>query len=226
MTDSGVYGEALLVEGLTVTYEDRVVLQSFDMRLSVGEVVAIMGPSGSGKSTLLGCIAGLQLPNAGSITVGGHAMTGLPPSRRARLRRELIGLTLQSPDLLPELSVEENVAITLLFDGVERASALELARRSLAAVGLEGHGTKRTDEISGGEAQRVSTARALVRPTVNVLIADEPTASLDAANAESIAQLIVTRARDRGIGAVVATHDERVAAHCDRVISLRHEARV
>lgn len=212
---------SLDVEGLAVAYAGRPVVQDFGIVVGRGEVVALTGPSGSGKSSILSCVVGVQVPDRGRVTVAGVEVTGLRVAKRAELRRTLIGIAYQSPGLLPELTIEENVAITLLFDGMSRSEALDAARASLHAVGLEGHGGKRVDEISGGEAQRVSLARALVRDSAALLVADEPTASLDAQNAVAVAELMVDRVRQRRIGALLATHDERVAGLCDRVVDLR-----
>lgn len=215
------YREVVVIDGLTVAYGDRVVLDKIDLTVASGEVVAVMGPSGSGKSTLLNCVAGLQEADSGTVRVAGRLISGREPGRRAKIRRELIGLTLQTHDLLPELSIEENVAITLLFEGMRREESLARAWRSLDAVGLGRHATKRTDEVSGGEAQRVAIARALVRPSVALLVADEPTASLDAANAVAVADLITERVRTTDIAGLVATHDNRVAERCDRIWTVR-----
>ncbi|MGO1561331.1 MAG: ABC transporter ATP-binding protein [Actinomycetaceae bacterium] len=212
--------EVLLADGLVISYGGRPIVEGFSLHIRGGETVALIGPSGSGKTSILSCVVGLQVPQAGSVSVAGHALTN-DVGERARIRRELVGVAYQTPDLLPELSVEENVAITLLFDGVPRDRAIDLARASLASVGLSSHAAKRTDELSGGEAQRASIARALVRPEVSLLVADEPTASLDAANAMAVGRLIVDRARDRRVGVAMATHDPRVAELCDRVVELR-----
>lgn len=209
------------VNSLRIAYGDRVVIEDFSLHVDRSEVVALVGPSGSGKSSVLGCIVGLLKPTGGEVVVGGYDLSGASSAQRSRLRRELIGVALQDPSLLPELTIVENVAIAELFDGVPRSTALSRARESLAAVGVGVHASKRVDEISGGEAQRVSLARALVRDSTLFLVADEPTASLDARNALAIGRLIIDRVKHREIGALVATHDERIAAMCDRVIDLR-----
>ena len=214
-------GARISVDGLEVKYGSATVLAGIDLTVSAGECVALMGPSGSGKSTLLACITGTQRPSGGRVQVGSHVMSELNTSNRARIRRTSMGLMFQTPDLLPELSVEENVALAMLFDGVPRNQALTSARASLEAVGLQQHGGKRVDEVSGGEAQRIALARALVRPEMDLLIADEPTASLDAANAQRITKLILSRVRVTGATALLATHDESVAGACDRVVRLR-----
>lgn len=214
----------LQVQGLSISYGKRAVVDGFALDVGEGECVALMGPSGTGKTSILDCIVGLQVPQSGVVTIGGDVMTVGDPTRRAHLRRTLIGVAYQIAALLPELSVEENVAITLLFDGVDRERALKLARGSLRSVGLDGHVKKRVDEVSGGEAQRIALARALVRPSAVLLVADEPTANLDSRNAILMGELILRSTRHRGMAALLATHDDRVAALCDRVINVRTEA--
>ncbi len=145
-------------------------------------------------------------------------------AKRARLRRELVGVAYQDAGLLPELTVAENVAVTMLFDGQPREAALAASRQSLARVGLAGHTEKLIHEISGGQAQRVALARALVRATAVLLVADEPTASLDPSTASEITRLIVVQARARRMGALIGTHDPQVAQACDRVVDLRSAA--
>ena len=211
---------ALELVELGVSY-DRVVVEGFSLRVGRGESVALMGPSGSGKSSILSCVVGMQRPSSGRVLVDGQDMSGARAGRRARLRRELVGVAYQDAGLLPELSVAENVAVTLLFDGVPRSKALSMASDSLAAVGLTDHVDKPVAQISGGQAQRVSIARALVRPSAVLLVADEPTASLDQDTAADIISLLGERVHDTGVGALIATHDPAVAAACDTVIDLR-----
>ncbi|MDO5737558.1 MAG: ATP-binding cassette domain-containing protein [Propionibacteriaceae bacterium] len=193
-----------------------------DVGLSVapGESVALMGPSGSGKTSLLRAITGLVETPTGRIMVGEDEMTGRPAEGRARLRRSLIGMAHQDPDLLPELSVIDNVAITMLFDRVPIAKARGIAQATLNALGIGALAERDTSAISGGQAQRVALARAVARPGIRVLVADEPTASLDGDNAVTVAQLIRERTRELGLASLVATHDTRVADVCDRVVHL------
>lgn len=213
----------LSVSNLSISYAATPVLSGFNIAVGRGESVAVMGPSGSGKSSLLACVTGMMLPTAGRVDVAAQHMSGMKASARAALRRRLMGLVFQEADLLPELNVEENVAVTMLFDGYPRDYALRQARRALAEVGLADHCGKRTDEISGGQAQRVALARALVRPGIVVLVADEPTASLDADNARQVTELLLSRTRGMGAAAVIATHDVAVAQVCDRVCMLRQQ---
>ncbi|MBL0887144.1 ABC transporter ATP-binding protein [Myceligenerans indicum] len=211
----------LTVEGIEIAYGDQVLVKGFGLHVDAGESVALMGPSGSGKTSLLHCLVGLSRPAAGEIRIAGNPMTGVSAARRADARRGLIGTAYQTPDLLAEVNVAENVAITLLFEGAAREDALAAARRSLAAVGVEHLAERGVANLSGGEAQRVSLARALVRESMCLLVADEPTASLDGTNAVRLSDLMTGMVRERGIGAVIATHDQRVADRCDRVVELR-----
>ncbi len=215
----------LQIEGLSVTYGTEKVLYNINLRVERGEAVAIMGPSGSGKSSLLGCITGVQRPSAGRVWVADRDMSALGVSGRARARREIMGLISQNPDLLPELTVIENVALLLLLDGVTRTQALELAAERLAQVGLSEHGHKRVDQISGGQAQRVSVARAVVRPDLRLLVADEPTAALDAVTAAGVTAILLECAHALGAGVILATHDLSVAGQCDRIIRLDRAVR-
>jgi putative ABC transport system ATP-binding protein len=211
------------VRGLGVAYSDTLVFAGIDLTIAAGESLVVMGPSGSGKSSLLACVTGMLVPTSGSVQVAGENMSSMSAAQRARLRRKALGLVFQDADLLPELSVAENVALTLLFDGRARAAALRRAGEALAAVGLDGHGDKRTDQISGGQAQRVALARALVRPSMKLLVADEPTASLDAKNARQVTALLLEHTRRLGAGALVATHDPLVAQACDGVLHLHED---
>jgi putative ABC transport system ATP-binding protein len=206
-----------------VAYTDTPVFAGIDLTIAAGESLVVMGPSGSGKSSLLACVTGMLVPTSGSVQVAGENMSTMSAAHRARLRRKALGLVFQDADLLPELSVAENVALTLLFDGKSRAAALRRAGEALAAVGLDGHGDKKTDQISGGQAQRVALARALVRPSMKLLVADEPTASLDAKNARQVTALLLEHTRRLGAGALVATHDPLVAQACDRVLHLHED---
>ena len=206
---------------MAVRYGEHVVFEDLDLEVGRGEALAVMGPSGSGKSSLLACVTGVLVPSAGLVDVGETRLSEFSAADRAQVRRKLIGQVFQDADLLPELTVEENVAVTLLFDGRKRGTAMGLAQVALAEVGIAGHADKRIDEISGGQAQRVALARALVRPEIRLLVADEPTASLDSVNALRVTALIMDRVRSSDIGALIATHDHAVAALCDRVLDMR-----
>lgn len=176
MTRLTAPGPAVLARDLSVQVRGAQVLPVVSFSLERGRSLAVVGPSGSGKTTLLGCVAGTAQPSAGSLIVDGTDLVGLSAARRAAFRRQHIGLVFQDPELLDELTVEENVALSLIFSGVRRPSAQRRARAALAEVGLERLASARTGRLSGGEAQRVAVARALVKDSV-LVVADEPTAS-------------------------------------------------
>ena len=188
-----------------------------------GEVVAVTGPSGCGKSTLLHVAAGLLTPQAGSVALLGHDLAGLDEPARAVLRRREVGVVLQYGQLVPDLSLEDNVALPLLLDGGDLAAARTAARDALARVGLEQAGGAVPQELSGGQAQRAAIARALIT-SPRVLLADEPVASLDPVAAADALELLLAVARRDGGAVVVVTHDNTTAAMADREVRLRHGA--
>lgn len=206
--------------GIVKTYhqgDDEIrALRGVDLQVREGEFVAITGASGSGKSTLLHVLGALDRPDAGHVMLEGRTLGDMSDEDLALLRRRRLGFVLQFFNLLPTLNARENAAFPLLLDG-ER-DALELADRSLAAVGLEHRLDHRPSQLSGGEQQRVALARALVtRPAV--VMADEPTGNLDSVTGEEILQLL-RRTADAGQTIVMVTHDERGAAVADRVVRL------
>jgi len=210
----------IVVDNVAVHLADgSVILRPVSFRVPDGTVLAVVGPSGSGKSTLLASVTGLVTPTTGSVMIDGDEMAG-PEARRARLRRELLGVVYQDADLLDELDVAENVALPLIFAGQGRGGALRLARAALATVGCEPLRSARPGTLSGGEAQRVSVARALALPG-RAIVADEPTAALDRQNALAVGALIVDNARQQGSATLVATHDLELAEMCDEVLDLR-----
>ncbi|GAA4253178.1 ABC transporter ATP-binding protein [Dactylosporangium darangshiense] len=191
---------------------------SFDA--DAGEIVAIMGPSGSGKTTLLHCLAGILSPTAGEIRFEGRRIDSLGEQARSTLRRERFGFVFQFGQLVPELTVEENVALPLLLGGVRRGEALRQAREWLERLGIGGMERRRSGELSGGQAQRVALARGMInRP--RVLFADEPTGSLDSLTGEQVMDLMVGAAREHGTTVVLVTHEPRVAVYADREVVVR-----
>jgi putative ABC transport system ATP-binding protein len=185
-----------------------------------GEIVAVMGPSGSGKSTLLHCLAGIFTPDKGQVWFDTQLVNELGDTRRTELRRTAFGFVFQFGQLVPELTVADNIALPLLLNRVKRKTAYAAADAWLPRLGLDDLGHRRTGELSGGQAQRVALARSLVaRP--KVLFADEPTGSLDTLTGEMVLELLVAAAREQGTTVVLVTHDARVAAHADREIMVR-----
>ncbi|MBJ7341547.1 ABC transporter ATP-binding protein [Mycolicibacterium sp.] len=189
-----------------------------------GEVVAVTGPSGSGKSTLVYLLGGLDVPDEGHVRVTGVDWESLRGGMRARFRRRTCGFIVQGLALLPPATAAENVEVPLLLDGVEATERGRRVAEALERVGLAEHSLKLTDQLSGGQQQRVAIARALVAEPA-VVLADEPTGSLDSATAQDIVRLLVATARERDAAVLVVTHDPTVAAHADRVVAL-HSGRL
>lgn len=192
-------------------------LRGVSLSLGRGTFTAIMGPSGSGKSTLLHCAAGLDTPTSGSVRLGGTEVSGLRKKALTEFRRDHVGFVFQAYNLLPALSVEENISLPLLLAGrpVERRWLDFL----LDSVGLADRRRRRPAELSGGQQQRVAIARALItRPYV--VFGDEPTGALDSRSGKQVLDLLAHTARELDQTVVVVTHDPVVAAHADRVIFL------
>ncbi len=198
-------------------------LRGASVEVAAGEVVALTGPSGSGKSTLLLCLAGVLRPEAGEVTFAGRRLDDLGEEERTRLRRREMGLLLQFGQLVPELTAEQNVMVPLLLERHDRRAARTSARGWLDRLGAGGLEGALPGELSGGEAQRVAMARALVTGP-SMVLADEPTGALDTVGGEQVVDVLLTTARDTGAAVVLVTHDNRVAAHADREVVLRDGA--
>jgi len=201
-------------------FGERAALDGVDFEVGRGEVVAVMGPSGSGKSTLLMCLAGIDVPDDGVVEFDGKGLSTMNERGRAELRLRRFGFVFQFGELVPELTLAENVSLPLWLTGTPRRRATALARRMLEELGILEHADHRTSEVSGGEAQRAAVARALVhRP--EVVFADEPTGALDTANGELVLEAIVAAAASRDAAVVIVTHEPRVAAFAQREVTLR-----
>ncbi|WP_194949483.1 ABC transporter ATP-binding protein [Actinomyces trachealis] len=199
---------------LTFSYGGRLVLNGLDLTVGNGEVVAITGPSGRGKSTLLSLVLGLLKPGRGEVRVNGRVVRFGNSSAAARMRCETIGMVFQAGYLLDELTPLENVILPALAGGAEFKEATSKGRVLLARLGLEAEG-RQTSSLSGGEQQRVAIARALIG-SPRLLIADEPTASLDRANRENVLDCLYQQVRGANRALLLVTHDEGVAAGADR----------
>jgi len=195
------------------------VLRSLDVAIAAGEMVAVVGPSGVGKSTLLHLLGLLDRPDAGAIELFGETVDAWTPQERARFRNRSLGFVFQFHALLPEFTLEENVAMPLLIGGERRPAALAAARAMVEAVGLAARAGHFPDQLSGGEQQRGAVARALVGAP-RLLLADEPTGNLDSANAEALFDLVRNLHLSRGLSSVIVTHNEALACRCDRVLRL------
>lgn len=194
-------------------------LQGVDLLVQRGELLALTGPSGSGKSTLLNLCGLIDTPDAGEIMLGGTAVQGLDEQARTLLRRDALGFVFQSFNLVPVMTVAENVDYPLFLAGVPAAERRDRVAQQLAAVGLQAHAHHRPDALSGGQRQRVAIARALVKRP-RLVIADEPTASLDSHTADQVLDLLRARGQAEGAAFVIATHDSRLTRRCDRVVAL------
>jgi putative ABC transport system ATP-binding protein len=210
----------LTARDLHKAYGRTPALAGADFDIAAGEVVAIMGPSGSGKSTLLHCIAGIVMPDDGTVIYDGRELSALSDVERSALRRTDFGFVFQFGQLVPELSCRENVALPLRLDGTSRKQAERRADELLEALEVEGVAKQRPGTVSGGEGQRVAVARALVTDP-RVLFADEPTGALDSLNGERVMELLTAAARERGTAVVLVTHEARVAAYSDREVVVR-----
>ena len=194
-------------------------LQGVDLVVPQGEMLALTGPSGSGKSTLLNLAGLIDQPDAGEVMLRGRKVTGIGETEATLLRRDAIGFVFQSFNLVPVMTVEENVDYPLFIAGVPAAERRERVAAQLAAVGLSEHAKHRPDALSGGQRQRVAIARALVKRP-RLVIADEPTASLDSHTADQVLALMRERCHAEGAAFVIATHDSRLTQRCDRVLAL------
>ncbi len=195
------------------------VLRGVDLDIMPGEIVALLGPSGSGKSTLLQAVGLLEGGFEGSISVAGERAEDLAADQRTRLQREHLGFVYQFHHLLPDFDARENVVMPQIILGLPRAECEERADSLLTSLGLGARLTHRPSQLSGGEQQRVAVARALAnRPTL--VLADEPTGNLDEATAVNVLAEFLVLVRGEGSAALVATHNERIAARMDRVVRL------
>jgi putative ABC transport system ATP-binding protein len=204
---------------------ERVVLRDISITLASGEIVVLVGRSGSGKSTLLNVIAGIDRPTAGGVVVNGTDLTALDEQARTRFRRRHIGFVFQFFNLIPILTVEENLLLPLDLNGRADAEGVKRARALLERVGLGDRGDSYPDRLSGGEQQRVAIARALIHDPALVL-ADEPTGTLDMETAADVLDLLDTLAREAGRTVLMVTHSREVVGVADRILTLQRGALV
>jgi lipoprotein-releasing system ATP-binding protein len=208
-----------LKKSFTTATESLEVLRDVNLQLQQGEVVALIGRSGSGKTTLLQCAGLLANPTSGSITLAGQDVSQANDEARTMARRSHIGFVYQFHHLLPEFTAIENVAMPLWMSGVSKAEALEKAAALLARLGLSARENHRPAQLSGGEQQRVSIARALANQP-DLLLADEPTGNLDDASAGLVFDLLMQLVAERNMAALIATHNLDLAARVSRTVRL------
>ncbi|GAB3157078.1 ABC transporter ATP-binding protein [Micromonospora sonneratiae] len=205
---------------LIVQFGQTVALDRAGIDIAPGETVAIMGPSGSGKSTLLHVLAGILRPDHGEVRLGEQRIDILPDGRRSQLRLRSFGFVLQFGDLVPELSLRENVELPLRLLDVQKAEARTRSAQLLRQLEVDDVADRRPGQVSGGQAQRAAVARALVhRPSI--IFADEPTGALDSATGELVLDALIGLAHQEGSAVVLVTHEARVASYADRTVFMR-----
>ena len=197
------------------------VLRGVDLSIEKREMVAIVGASGVGKSTLMHILGSLDVPDSGTVHLGGRPLFELSEDARTRLRNETIGFVFQFHHLLPEFTAAENVAMPLMIGHMERAEAMRRARKLLMDLGLSDRFSHRPSQLSGGEQQRVAVARALVTQP-SLVLADEPTGNLDTGNAEELVALFRHLHEERDLTSVIVTHSPAVASVCDRTFYMEN----
>ena len=195
-------------------------LTGVSLTIAPGEFVAVRGPSGCGKSTLLHLAGGLEDPTAGTVIFDGKDLDTLDASARAELRRRNVGYVFQRLNLVPALTAVENVMLPLELDGVRGRAARIQAIDALGSVGLDHHLDRYPDDFSGGQQQRIAIARAIVGSR-RLVLADEPTGSLDTCTGDAVVELLASLGSERGTAIVLVTHEPRFASFADRVVSMR-----
>lgn len=210
-----------VVEGrsLRLSFGATPVLREVSIAVQPGELVAVMGPSGSGKSSLLHVLAGLLTPDAGEVHLNGSRTDGMSERARSALRLSRMGFVFQFGDLIPELTLVENVELPLRLTGISRRPARARALGALDRLDVRDVADRRVSDVSGGQAQRAAVARALVHEPA-LVFADEPTGALDTLAGELVLEALVTAARQQRTAVLLVTHDHRVAAYADRTVSV------
>lgn len=214
--------QILQVEDLCKTYMQGKILvnalRGVTFNVKKGELVAIMGPSGSGKSTLMALVGCLEKPTSGKVVINGIDITAIPDRELPQIRREMIGFVFQHYNLLPALSALGNVELAMRFSGITKKERLKRAEKLLQRLGLEKRLHHKPNELSGGEQQRVSIARAIAN-NPSIILADEPTGEVDSSTRDKIIEIFEELSL-QGQTIIIVTHDPEVAKHCDRVIRI------
>ncbi|MGX9135524.1 ABC transporter ATP-binding protein [Rummeliibacillus sp. JY-2-4R] len=213
----------LQIKNVTKTYDEGyskvTALNNASMEVKTGELVAIVGPSGSGKSTLLSIAGALLKPTSGSILINNREITSLSSKELSKFRLNEIGFILQTSNLIPYLKVIDQLILVTKMAGKPSKEGEEKAKKLLAELGLGGKFNKYPNELSGGERQRVAIARSFMNNST-IILADEPTASLDSKRAHEVVQLIADEVKKRNKAAIMVTHDERMLKYCDKVYKM------
>ena len=208
------------VSGVSKSYERLQVLHDINLSIGDGEFVSIVGPSGAGKTTLLQIIGSLERPDSGIVAYDGEDIVAMKEDRRARFRNRNIGFVFQFHQLLPEFTINENVAMPAMIGGRSRRESMARAAEILTRMGLADRLDHRPSQLSGGERQRAAVARALINGP-RVILADEPSGSLDSQNRRELYDLFFKLRQDTGMTFVIVTHDESLAADSDRIIHMK-----
>lgn len=210
----------LSAENVRYSFGQTVALASVSATVAPGERVALIGPSGSGKTTFLYCLAGLLRPDSGQISFNGRDLANLSDEEVSSLRLRSFGFVFQFAELVPELTISENIALPLDLAGVNRRERARRVGDLLERLGLDGEAKRRPAQVSGGQAQRAAVARAVAhRPAV--IFADEPTGSLDTTNGEAVIDLLFGLSEEQGAAIVLVTHDPKTAHMADRLLEMR-----
>lgn len=212
------------VKDVTKSFDRLQVLKGIDLTVECGEIISIVGPSGAGKTTLLQIMGSLDRPDSGTVSYDGTDIFSMSEKQKARFRNANIGFVFQFHQLLPEFTIAENVAMPALIGGMSRTKALARAKELLDYLGLGDRISHKPSQLSGGERQRGAVARALVN-SPDVVLADEPSGSLDSVNRQELHRLFFDLRRDMGQTFVIVTHDESLAAMADRTIAM-HDGRI
>lgn len=212
------------VKDVTKSFDRLQVLKGIDLTVERGEIISIVGPSGAGKTTLLQIMGSLDRPDSGTVSYDGTDIFSMSEKQKARFRNANIGFVFQFHQLLPEFTIAENVAMPALIGGMSRSKALARAKELLDYLGLGDRISHKPSQLSGGERQRGAVARALVN-SPDVVLADEPSGSLDSVNRQELHRLFFDLRRDMGQTFVIVTHDESLAAMADRTVAM-HDGRI
>lgn len=212
------------VKDVTKSFDRLQVLKGIDLTVERGEIISIVGPSGAGKTTLLQIMGSLDRPDSGTVSYDGTDIFSMSEKQKARFRNANIGFVFQFHQLLPEFTIAENVAMPALIGGMSRSKALARAKELLDYLGLGDRISHKPSQLSGGQRQRGAVARALVN-SPDVVLADEPSGSLDSVNRQELHRLFFDLRRDMGQTFVIVTHDESLAAMADRTIAM-HDGRI